>query len=84
MSLFTLLKKIKLILIALEHDLLRQAAELRAHYGIKTPDAIQVAAALQTKCKMFITNDRRLPKIPGLKILQLKSLFEDIQFSLAY
>lgn len=58
-------------LIELERHLLRQAAELRANLGIKTPDAIQIAAALQANCKTFITNDRRLPKTPDLKILQL-------------
>lgn len=63
-----------LTLISLERKLLRQAAELRADLGIKTPDAIQLSAAMQAGCKTFITNDRRMPKIAGLKILQLSDL----------
>lgn len=57
----------------LSRDLLRHAASLRATTGIKTPDAIQVAAALATGCAAFLTNDRRLPAVPGLRIIQLSA-----------
>jgi predicted nucleic acid-binding protein len=60
-----------LTLVPLDLDLLRKAAELRATLGIKTPDALQIAAAKREKCTAFITNDRRLPEISGMKILQL-------------
>ena len=53
---------------------LRAAARLRAAYGLKTPDAIQIAAALEGQCSCFVTNDRRLPNIPELKIFQLSDL----------
>ena len=52
---------------------LRAAASLRAVLPIKTPDALQVVAATSTGCKVFITNDRRLPVIPGLRVIQLSS-----------
>jgi predicted nucleic acid-binding protein len=54
-------------------DQLRAAAQLRAATGVKTPDALQLVAALTGKCKVFLTNDRRLPAIPGLRVLQLES-----------
>jgi predicted nucleic acid-binding protein len=54
-------------------DQLRAAAQLRAATGVKTPDALQLVAALGAGCKVFITNDRRLPSIPGLRVLQLSS-----------
>lgn len=60
-----------LTMISLDQKLLRQGAYLRTKLQIKTPDALQIAAAQQTNCKAFVTNDRRLPKIAGLKILQL-------------
>jgi predicted nucleic acid-binding protein len=50
---------------------LRLAAQLRAATGVATPDALQLAAALGTGCSAFVTNDRRLPAVPGLKIVQL-------------
>lgn len=60
-----------LTLLNLDRDLLRLGADLRATLGIKTPDALQIAAAQQQNCSAFVTNDRRLPKISGLRILQL-------------
>jgi predicted nucleic acid-binding protein len=60
-------------LIDVTHDQLRAAAQLRALTGVKTADALQLVAALASGCKAFITNDRRLPSVPGLRILQLSS-----------
>ena len=60
-------------LVELDHALLRTAAQLRARFRIKTPDALQVSAALATGCKTFLTNDRKLPTIAGLAILDLAS-----------
>jgi predicted nucleic acid-binding protein len=51
---------------------LRAAAQLRAVHRVRTPDALQLAAALSVHSTAFITNDRELPEIPGLRILQLR------------
>ncbi len=57
----------------IDHAQLRAAAFIRAtHPGIRAPDAIQVAAALAARCSTFLTNDRDLPSVPGLKVLQLR------------
>ena len=40
-----------------------KAAELRAKYGLKTPDAIQVATAVMHEAKYFLTNDFRLKSV---------------------
>jgi predicted nucleic acid-binding protein len=50
---------------------LRLAAQLRAATGVATPDALQLAASLAARCSAFLTNDRRLPAVPGLRIVQL-------------
>ena len=50
---------------------LRIATRLRASMGVKTPDALQLAAALNAGCSAFLTNDRRIPKIRGMRVLQL-------------
>ena len=55
----------------LDRSLLRIAAQLRAVFSIKTPDALQLAAALSGGCSVYLTNDRSLPRIPGLAILQV-------------
>lgn len=58
-------------MVDLDRDHLRLAAEIRATTGAATPDALQLSAALGSGCSAFLTNDRRLPAVPGLKIVQL-------------
>ena len=58
--------------IDLSRDQLRDAAQLRAASGVKTPDALQLAAAIGSGCSAFVTNYRRIPKkIAGTRVLQL-------------
>src|SRR5262249_27225464 len=57
----------------ISRDHLRAAAPLRASTGVKTADSLQLVAALAANCATFLTNDRDLPKIPGIRILQLAS-----------
>lgn len=61
-----------LLLVPLELELLRAAAHLRALTSLKAPDALQLAAALATGCTSMLTNDRRFPTVPGIRILQLE------------
>jgi predicted nucleic acid-binding protein len=57
----------------ISRDHLRAAAQLRAATGVKMPDALQLVAALGSGCTAFLTNDRALPTVRGLRILQLSS-----------
>ena len=50
------------------------AARLRADYNLRTPDAIQLATAVVGGAAAFLTNDARLPSIPGLAILVIDRL----------
>jgi predicted nucleic acid-binding protein len=60
-------------LIDIDRTQLRAAAQLRAlHSSLRTPDAIQTSAALSGNCSVLLTNDRDLPAVPGLRILQLR------------
>jgi predicted nucleic acid-binding protein len=60
-------------LVELTREQLRAAAQLRAATGVKTPDALQLVAALGTGCTTLLTNDRGLPPVPGLRVIQLSS-----------
>jgi predicted nucleic acid-binding protein len=60
-------------LIDATRDQLRAAAQLRAATGVRTPDALQLVAALGSGCTAFVTNDRRLPVVPGLGFVQLEA-----------
>jgi len=65
-------------LVELDHRLLRAAAQLRAAVRVRTPDAIQLAAALTAGCPVYVTNDRALPAMPGLRALQLRDYLKRI------
>jgi predicted nucleic acid-binding protein len=51
----------------------RVAAQLRAAHALKTPDALQLATALLARCPVFLTNNRSLPAIPGIRILTVQA-----------
>ncbi|PWB52487.1 MAG: PIN domain nuclease [Candidatus Methanoperedenaceae archaeon] len=51
-----------------------KAAQLRAKYGLKTPDAIQLASVIRKKGDIFITNDRGLKHVKEIKILTLEEM----------
>jgi predicted nucleic acid-binding protein len=61
-------------LVEIDGALLGLAAQLRGlHPSVRTPDALQIAAALSAGCSAFVTNDRNLPVVPGLELLKLRS-----------
>jgi predicted nucleic acid-binding protein len=60
-----------LTLVPIELSVIRLAAEIRGATSVRTPDALQLATALLTSCNTFLTNDRRLPALPGIQVLQL-------------
>lgn len=44
------------------------SSDLRARYGIRTPDAIQVATAIQQRADSFVTNDAGLRRIKEIRV----------------
>ncbi len=59
----------------LSQKIVEEAAHLRAfHNNIRTPDAIQMATAIDANASFFLTNDTRLPSLPNLKTLVLGDL----------
>ena len=50
------------------------AADLRARYSLLTPDALQIATAIESGCEAFLTNDRRLQRMTELRVLVLDEL----------
>lgn len=45
--------------------ILRKGAALRAKHGLKGPDAIHAATAMEIGCAIFLTNDTRFRSIAG-------------------
>jgi predicted nucleic acid-binding protein len=52
-------------------EISKKAAGLRAKYGLKNPDAIQLASALVASVDYFLTNDFRLKAVSEINVLVL-------------
>jgi predicted nucleic acid-binding protein len=52
----------------------RAAAHLRAHYNLRTPDALHIATAIDADCEAFLTNDLGLKRVTELRVLVLDEL----------
>ena len=50
------------------------AAELRAKHNLRTPDALQLATALENGCDAFLCNDNDLKRVTEIKILILDEI----------
>ena len=55
-------------------DIAQKAAEIRAIYQVRTPDAIQLATAFLGGATHFLTNDRALRKYTEIQILVVADL----------
>ena len=62
----------------IDNDICLFAAELRAKYGLKTPDAIFLATAIEEGAEVFITNDIRLRKIEEIDFIILDEYMKEI------
>ena len=58
-------------MVEISRDHLRTAAQWRALAAVRTPDALQLACAAGSGCKVFLTNDRQLPELPDLRVVNL-------------
>ena len=64
----------KLKIVAPTKKICLLAAQLRAAYRLKTPDAIHLATAIDSDCDVFITNNDNLKKVQEIKVLTLTDL----------
>ncbi|MBC7357327.1 MAG: PIN domain-containing protein [Desulfacinum sp.] len=54
-----------------------KAARYRAEHSLRTPDALQLAAAVVGGADCFLTNDRRLRKVDFIEVLVLDDYVTD-------
>ncbi len=50
------------------------AADFRARYNLRTPDAIHVATAIDSGCDAFLTNDAGIKRVTEIAVLILDEL----------
>ncbi len=61
-------------LVSITATIADSAADLRARYNLRTPDALHVAAAIQTGCDAMLTNDSGITRVQELAILVIDEL----------
>ncbi len=57
------------LVVDLNSDIAESAARLRGKYGLKLPDAIQLASALAINADALVTHDRDFSKVRGIRIM---------------
>lgn len=60
--------------LAISASIAELGAELRAQYRLRTPDALQIATALEAGCEAFLSNDAGLRRVTELRMLILEDL----------
>jgi predicted nucleic acid-binding protein len=68
---FTLKSFASLAVAVVDEKLAEAAALIRARHGIRLPDALQIAAAIQGEATLFLTNDKRVKKVDAIEVLVL-------------
>ena len=63
-------------LISTTRDVWETTAHIRGETGLKIPDALHAATALNVGCTLFITNDADFRRVPGLPAVILGDLVE--------
>ena len=69
-----LLTQTEIRLLPVSAKVLRAAAKLRASFGLKTPDAIHAATAIENNCNSFVSNDAGFRRVSNLNAQILKDL----------
>lgn len=62
------------IILPIDALVAEKAAELRARYRLRTPDALQIAITTAAGCEAFLTNDRTLRRVTEIRVLVLDEL----------
>lgn len=69
---FTLKTFPNLTLKAIDENVAERAADMRASYELRPPDALQIATATSSNATGFVTNDERLKRVRELEAMVLK------------
>lgn len=59
--------------LTINDEIFARALSLRAHFGLKTPDALHLATAQHYECDEFWTNDNRLALAAGSMAINILS-----------
>ena len=66
------LASVRFVCVSLPSESFDRAAEIRARFRYRTPDALHLAAAIEAECDLFVTADRRLSTFTEIPIVLLR------------
>lgn len=61
------------VLVEITRDVLTEAVRVRAHKGLKMPDALQVATAIVSGCSLIVSTDSDIVKAGPYGALQARA-----------
>ena len=61
-------------LVSFTSEIAISAAAIRARYGLRTPDAMHAATAIQSDCDAILTNDKDFRRVQDISVLLLDEL----------
>ncbi|MEK7217166.1 MAG: type II toxin-antitoxin system VapC family toxin [Chloroflexota bacterium] len=68
-----------LALLTIDLGTARRATALRARHRLRTVDALQIAAALESGATGFVSNDRQLRSVTELEVLLLSDMDQSLE-----
>ncbi len=63
-----------LSLVPVEREVVEIASDLRARYDLRTPDALHLATAIHAGAESFVSEDRRLRGVQGVRVVGLEEV----------
>jgi predicted nucleic acid-binding protein len=61
-------------IVSIESKIAETAARIRANYNLRTPDALQIATALENGCQAFLCNDKGMRRVKEMQIILLDEI----------
>ncbi len=61
----------QLEVLAIDQSIAEVASDLRATYTLRTPDALHLATAIVAGAEAFVSEDRRLPQLPAMRVISI-------------
>jgi predicted nucleic acid-binding protein len=61
-------------LLPVTRQIAESAADFRARYNLRTPDALHIATAIAAQCDVFLTNDAGIKRVTEITVLVLDEL----------
>lgn len=77
-SFYSAIDDVGMSVISIDSSIANTSAKLRAEYGFKQMDSIQLGTAIELGCKYFITNDFELKRCNEINVICIENYSNDL------